>query len=50
MTIDEVGMAHTRETKFEIAKRIYDIALNEYGLGAHDMIFDTLTFPLTTDS
>ncbi len=48
MTIDEVGMAHTRETKFEIAKRIYDIALNEYGLGAHDMIFDTLTFPLTT--
>lgn len=48
MTIDEVGMAHTRETKFDIAKRIYDIALNEYGLSAHDMIFDALTFPLTT--
>lgn len=48
MTIDEVGMAHTREKKYEIAKRIHDIAVNEYGLSAHDMIFDTLTFPLTT--
>ncbi|MBK9126125.1 MAG: dihydropteroate synthase [Chloroflexi bacterium] len=48
MTIDEDGMAHTREKKFEIARRIYDIALNDYGLSAHDMIFDTLTFPLTT--
>lgn len=48
MTIDEEGMAHTREKKFEIAKRIYDIAVNEYGLSPHDMIFDTLTFPLTT--
>ncbi|MCU0475565.1 MAG: homocysteine S-methyltransferase family protein, partial [Anaerolineae bacterium] len=48
MTIDEEGMAHTREKKFEIAKRIYDIALQEYGLRPEDLIFDTLTFPLTT--
>ncbi|MBC6957824.1 MAG: methionine synthase, partial [Chloroflexi bacterium] len=48
MTIDEEGMAHTREKKFEIAKRIFDIAVDEYGLSPHDMIFDTLTFPLTT--
>ena len=48
MTIDEEGMAHTREGKFEIAKRIFDIAVDEYGLSPHDMIFDTLTFPLTT--
>ncbi len=48
MTIDEVGMAHTREKKFEIAKRIHDIATNDFGLAAEDLIFDTLTFPLTT--
>lgn len=48
MTIDEDGMAHTREKKFEIAKRIRDIAVDEYGFTADDMIFDTLVFPLTT--
>jgi 5-methyltetrahydrofolate--homocysteine methyltransferase len=48
MTIDEVGMAHTRDTKFAIAQRITDIAVNEYGLKPEDLIFDTLTFPLTT--
>lgn len=48
MTIDEVGMAHTREKKLEIAQRIHDIAVNDYGLAPEDLIFDTLTFPLTT--
>jgi 5-methyltetrahydrofolate--homocysteine methyltransferase len=48
MTIDEEGMAHSREKKYEIAKRITDIAVNEYGLSADDLIFDTLVFPLTT--
>ncbi|MEL6268409.1 MAG: homocysteine S-methyltransferase family protein, partial [Chloroflexota bacterium] len=48
MTIDEDGMAHTREKKFEIAQRITDIAVQEYGLKAEDQIFDVLTFPLTT--
>lgn len=48
MTIDEEGMAHTREKKFDIAKRIFNIAIDEFGLHAEDMIFDTLTFPLTT--
>ena len=48
MTIDEAGMAHTRGKKLEIARRITDIALGEYGLSADDLIFDTLTFPLTT--
>ncbi len=48
MTIDEVGMAHTRETKLAVAQRIHDIAVNEYGLAPHDLIFDALTFPLTT--
>ena len=48
MTIDEEGMAHSRGKKLAIARRITDIALNEYGLSAEDLIFDDLTFPLTT--
>ncbi|MEL6527288.1 MAG: homocysteine S-methyltransferase family protein, partial [Chloroflexota bacterium] len=48
MTIDEEGMAHTREKKFDIAKRIHDISVDEYGFKADDLIFDTLVFPLTT--
>ncbi len=48
MTIDEEGMAHTRDRKLAIAKRIAEIAINDYGLAPEDLIFDTLTFPLTT--
>ncbi len=48
MTIDEDGMAHTRDQKLTIAARIRDIAVNDYGLSPEDLIFDTLTFPLTT--
>ena len=48
MTIDEVGMAHTRETKLAIAERITGIAQSDYGMSSGDLIFDTLTFPLTT--
>src|SRR3712207_6883136 len=32
LTIDEVGMAKTRERKLEVARKIYDIAVGEYGL------------------
>lgn len=48
MTIDEAGMAHDRQRKFEIAQRITGIAVNDYGMQPEDLIFDTLTFPLTT--
>ncbi len=48
MTIDEDGMAHTRDKKAAIAERIARIAIDEYGLAPEDLIFDTLTFPLTT--
>ncbi len=48
MTIDEDGMAHDREKKFEIAERITRIATEEFGLAREDLVFDTLTFPLTT--
>ncbi len=48
MTIDEEGMAHTRERKVAIARRIARIAEEEYGLPAEALIFDVLTFPITT--
>ncbi len=32
LTIDEAGMAHTRERKLEVARRIHDIVVGEYGL------------------
>jgi 5-methyltetrahydrofolate--homocysteine methyltransferase len=48
LTIDEQGMAKTRERKLEVAKRIYDIAVNEHGLKPEDLVYDTLTFTLAT--
>ncbi|HEX2998330.1 MAG TPA: methionine synthase [Anaerolineales bacterium] len=48
MTIDESGMAKTREKKLEVAKRIYDIAVNDHGLKPEDLVYDTLTFTLAT--
>ena len=32
----------------EIAHRIHDLATNQYGLASEDLIFDPLTFPLST--
>ncbi len=48
LTIDEIGMAKTAERKVEIAKVIHDIAVGEYGLDPELLIFDVLTFTLTT--
>ena len=48
LTIDEDGMAKDREKKLEVAKRIYDIAVNEHGLKPEDLVFDALTFTLAT--
>jgi 5-methyltetrahydrofolate--homocysteine methyltransferase len=48
LTIDEIGMGKTCERKVEIAQKIYDICVNEYGLAPGSLIFDTLTFPITT--
>ncbi len=48
LTIDELGMAKTAQRKLEIAQRIYDIAVNEYGLRPDALIFDALTFTLAT--
>ena len=48
LTIDEVGMAKTADRKVEIAKRINEIACDEHGLDRESLIFDLLTFTLTT--
>ena len=48
LTIDENGMAKTADRKLEVARRIYDIAVNEHGLRPQDLVFDTLTFTLAT--
>ncbi len=48
LTIDEKGMAKTADEKLKVAQRIYDIAVNEYGLSPDSLIFDTLTFTLAT--
>ncbi len=48
LTIDEVGMAKTAERKVEIAKRIRDLVCGRHGLDPEALIFDALTFTLTT--
>src|SRR3954462_15509531 len=48
LTIDEIGMAKTRERKLEVARKIYDIVVDEYGLSPEDIIYDALTFTLAT--
>jgi 5-methyltetrahydrofolate--homocysteine methyltransferase len=48
MTIDEEGMAHTAERKAAIAERLAHIARDEFGLSNDALIFDVLTFPVTT--
>ncbi|HKR07695.1 MAG TPA: vitamin B12 dependent-methionine synthase activation domain-containing protein, partial [Gemmatimonadaceae bacterium] len=48
LTIDPIGMAKTRERKLEVAKKIYDIVVGEYGLAPEDLIYDALTFTLAT--
>jgi 5-methyltetrahydrofolate--homocysteine methyltransferase len=48
LTIDETGMAKTAQRKLEVARRIHDIAVNEFGLRPSDLVFDALTFTLAT--
>ncbi|HEX2403986.1 MAG TPA: vitamin B12 dependent-methionine synthase activation domain-containing protein, partial [Acidimicrobiia bacterium] len=48
LLIDEEGQARTLEWKLRIAHRIHDLAVDRYGLRSEDLIFDALTFPLST--
>jgi 5-methyltetrahydrofolate--homocysteine methyltransferase len=48
LTIDETGMAKTAQRKVEIAQRIKQLCCEEHGLDPQLLIFDCLTFTLTT--
>src|SRR5581483_4740366 len=48
LTIDEVGMAKTAARKLEIAQRLTELCCGEHGLDRESLIFDCLTFTLTT--
>jgi 5-methyltetrahydrofolate--homocysteine methyltransferase len=50
LAIDEEGQARTAEWKVRVCERVARIAIDEYGLEAHDLIFDCLTFPLGSGS
>ncbi|WP_338753319.1 methionine synthase [Bacillus sp. FJAT-52991] len=47
-TIDETGMAVSRERKLEVAIRSYDLLVNKWGVAPEDIIFDPLVFPVGT--
>ncbi|HEV8194893.1 MAG TPA: dihydropteroate synthase, partial [Ktedonobacterales bacterium] len=48
LTIDEEGMAKTAAKKLAVAQRIHEIATAEFGLAPEALLFDALTFPVTT--
>ena len=48
LTIDENGMAKSAESKLEVAKRIYSIAVDDHGLRPDALVYDALTFTLAT--
>src|SRR5690348_12231606 len=48
LTIDEDGMALTADKKAAIAKRIFKLATEKYGIRPVDLIFDALTLPIST--
>jgi 5-methyltetrahydrofolate--homocysteine methyltransferase len=48
LSIDEEGMAKTAQRKLEVARRITDLCCGEHGLDPEVLIFDLLTFTLTT--
>src|SRR5690606_26812102 len=48
LLIDEEGQARDVDWKLRVAHRIHDLATERYGLEPQDLIFDPLTFPLST--
>jgi 5-methyltetrahydrofolate--homocysteine methyltransferase len=48
LTIDEVGMAKEPQRKLEIARRLVDVACNQYGLPQSDLLIDPLTLTIAT--
>jgi 5-methyltetrahydrofolate--homocysteine methyltransferase len=48
LLIDEKGQARDVEWKMDVAHRLHSIATERYGLAPEDLLFDALTFPLST--
>ena len=48
LTIDEAGMARTRERKLAVAQRLFDLVVNEFGFNPSDLVIDPLTFTLAS--
>lgn len=48
LTIDENGMAKTAADKLAVARRIYNLAIEDHGLAPEDLVYDALTFTLAT--
>ncbi|PKG40744.1 methionine synthase [Psychromonas sp. Urea-02u-13] len=48
MAFDEKGQADTRERKFEICKKSYEILVNQVGFPPEDIIFDPNIFAVAT--
>ncbi len=48
LVIDEEGQARTCDRKLDIARRLYRVATEDYGLAPEDLFFDALTLPVST--
>src|SRR5258708_33816359 len=48
LTIDESGMAKHVEHKLAVARRLRDFACGRYGVPESDLLFDPLTFTIST--
>ena len=48
LVIDEEGQARDVAWKLRVARRIYEIAVDRYGMEPGDLLFDMLTFPLSS--
>ncbi|WP_016957328.1 methionine synthase [Catenovulum agarivorans] len=48
MAFDEVGQADTRERKYEICKRSYEVLVDKVGFPPEDIIFDPNIFAVAT--
>ena len=48
LCIDESGMARTAGRKLEVARRLVDLAVGDFGFNPSDLILDPLTFTLAS--
>ncbi|MBU0947057.1 MAG: dihydropteroate synthase [Proteobacteria bacterium] len=46
LTIDEQGMAMDCDSKFNVARRIYQLVTERHGISPHSLFFDPLTFTI----